>query len=292
MPRGAELRRHADSVAPAMGRASCGGGRQRRCGGGCLSAWRQDQGRRWLAAAHLAAVVWVAAPGLSAAAEVTRTPHALTPLVAAGDRPAPPWRVQGLPKQKMALTQFSLVDLDGQRALRVESNDAYGNLVHPLKRASQAMRLSWQWRLQQGIPEADLRRKAGDDVALKVCVFFDQPRERLDLGERLLMQVAQARSGQALPLATLCYVWDTRLRVGEAIDNAYTRRVRYLVLQSGPGAPDGWVQERRDVAADFLRVFGDESPDVPPVTGIAIGADTDNTHGHSIGFVAGLTLEP
>jgi len=52
------------------------------------------------------------------------------------------------------------------------------------------------------------------------------------------------------------------------------------------------VQERRDVAADFMQLFGAESPQVPPIVGVAIGADTDNTHGHSLGHVAGLVLEP
>ena len=36
----------------------------------------------------------------------------------------------------------------------------------------------------------------------------------------------------------------------------------------------------------------DESKEVPPVTGVAVGADADNTHGHSLAHVADLVLEP
>jgi len=37
----------------------------------------------------------------------------------------------------------------------------------------------------------------------------------------------------------------------------------------------------------------DEAPQgVPPIVGIAIGADSDNTHSHSLGYVSGVTLEP
>jgi len=31
---------------------------------------------------------------------------------------------------------------------------------------------------------------------------------------------------------------------------------------------------------------------VPPIIGIAIGADADNTHSRSVGYVANIVLEP
>ena len=52
------------------------------------------------------------------------------------------------------------------------------------------------------------------------------------------------------------------------------------------------VAERRDVLADFAKAFGPESMPTPAVIGIAIGADTDNTHGRSLGFVADLVTAP
>ena len=45
------------------------------------------------------------------------------------------------------------------------------------------------------------------------------------------------------------------------------------------------------MAADFVRLFGDECKTVPPLVGVAIGADADNTKTRSVGFVTGLTLE-
>jgi hypothetical protein len=52
------------------------------------------------------------------------------------------------------------------------------------------------------------------------------------------------------------------------------------------------VAERRDVAADFAKLFGDESDRVPTIIGVAVGADADNTRSHSLGHVAGIALEP
>ena len=55
-------------------------------------------------------------------------------------------------------------------------------------------------------------------------------------------------------------------------------------------AEPGWRDERRDIAADFRQLFGDESPEVPEILAIALGADADNTRGRSLAHVADLVL--
>ena len=228
---------------------------------------------------------------LSAAAARAELPL-LQPLAADSTQPPPPWHLAGLPQQRKPYTRFSVVDLDGRRALRVESDNSYGNLVHPLNLPRPAVHLVWQWRMDQLVEAADLRKRAGDDTALKVCVFFDLPLARVPFVERQLLRLLQTRSEERLPSATVCYVWDNQLPAGSALDNAFTRRVRYLVLESGAEHLHQWQPERRDVAADFVRLFGDESPQPPPIIGIGVGADADNTHGHGLGHVADLMLEP
>lgn len=237
----------------------------------------------------LVAVTLIPVPALLEAQ--TQVP-VLAPLAGAGTMPPNPWHVQGLPQQSKPLTRFSLADLDGRRVLRVEADKSYGNLVHLLNDTPVSTTLAWQWRVDQPIPAADLRSKAGDDTALKVCVFFDLPLDKIPFNERLLLRLARARTTQLLPAATVCYVWDNRLPPDTALPNAFTRRVRYLVLRSGSTPLGQWVSERRDVAADLVRLFGNESPQMLPVIGIAIGADADNTQGHSVAYVADLLLEP
>jgi hypothetical protein len=217
---------------------------------------------------------------------------ALAPLSGAADMPPSPWHVVGLPQQRKPFTRFSLTNLDGRRVLRVEADNSYGNLVHPLDSTPRSLQLAWQWRVDELVVAADLRAKAGDDTALKVCVFFDLALEKIPFGERQLLRMARARAAEPLPGAIVCYVWDNNLPVDTAVDNAFTRRLRYLVLQSGAAHKGQWRSERRDVAADFMRLFGAESAQMPPVIGVAIGADADNTHGRSLGFVADLVLQP
>ena len=215
----------------------------------------------------------------------------LQPFGSAGATAAP-WKVVGLPQQSKPFTQFSVVELDGKRALKVESKEAYGNLVHPLQWSTTAAHLAWQWRIEEPIEASDLRTKEGDDTALKVCVLFDLALDRIPFGERQLLRFARSKSGDPVPAATVCYVWDARLAAGTALDNAFTRRMRYIVVRSGPQRGTQWVSERRDVAADFTKLFGTESDSVPPIIGIAIGADSDNTKTRSVGYVTGVVLEP
>ena len=214
------------------------------------------------------------------------------PFGAAGGAPAAPWHVAGLPKQTKPFTTFSVIDLDGRRAVRIEANNSYGNLVYPLTPPRPLARLAWQWRADELIGADDLHIKTGDDTALKVCLFFDLPLDKVPFVERQLLRYARGRSDEALPAATVCYVWDAHLPVGTAIDNAFTRRIRYKVLQSGPARLHEWTPERRDVAADFMELFSDEADAAPPVTGVAVGADADNTHSHSLAHVADVVLEP
>jgi hypothetical protein len=47
-----------------------------------------------------------------------------------------------------------------------------------------------------------------------------------------------------------------------------------VVLRNADSDVGSWVDEKRNLAADFRAAFGDITP---VVTGIAIGADTDQT---------------
>jgi hypothetical protein len=200
------------------------------------------------------------------------------------------WRVVALPKQSFPVTRYAAVEVDGVAAIRIDAEASYGNLVHELA-GEGGRHLAWRWRLDQPVAGADLRTKAGDDAALKVCALFDLPLDAVPFWERQTLRMARGVAGEWLPAATLCYVWDPTLAPGTVLRNAHSARLRWVVAQ-GQGAPLGtWQTERQDLQADFLRAFGDEATTLPPLKAIAIGADADNTGGRSRGFVAGLTLQ-
>lgn len=229
------------------------------------------------------------------AASLARPALYLSPFTSAsGAVPPTPWRVVGLPKGNKPLTHFDIIPLDGHPVLRVQTDRSYANLVHDLPDFALApgMQLRWRWRLDQPLQGTDLRQRAGDDSPLKVCALFDLPIEQLSFVERNLLRVARSVSGEELPAATLCYVWDATLATGTLLHNAFTHRVRMIVVDSGEQRLGQWVAHKQDLAADFRRAFGQESATVPPLLAVLVGADADNTGSYSLGYVEGVTLSP
>lgn len=231
-----------------------------------------------------------------ACATAFATAQSLSPLVPADGAAASTWRFVGFPKSKADIpaTRFELAEVQGERALKVSTRASYGTWVHDLPKAEPG-RLQWRWRLDQpltgGQVVADILTKAGDDAALKVCVMFDHPLDRVPFVERTLLRIARSVSGEDLPAATLCYVWDSVHAAGLQAANPYTKRVRFITLQ-GKGAPLAqWQAETRDVAADFAKWFAEELPAgaaAPKVLAVLIGADSDNTGAQSVGWVKGI----
>lgn len=218
-------------------------------------------------------------------------PPILTPFTVTSTGQAPaPWHFSTLPNKKA--TRFEVVRLDGRTVLRVETDDAYGNLVHPVHLTLDAgATLAWRWRVDRFVEGADLRTRAGDDGAAKLCVFFALPTDRLPFTERARLALARTATGEDVPSETLCYVWDGKEARNTELVNAFTQRIRMLVLESGPAEPGTWRSERRNLLADYQRAFGAEAGGLQPdVVGVAVSADADNTGGHGLAYFADLDL--
>ncbi len=214
------------------------------------------------------------------------------PLVTGGAALGPGWRVAGLPRQAAPLTRYGVAEIDGRAAVRLTASASYGNLVFDLPGQPAPARLRWSWRMDQPNPAVDLARKEGDDAAAKVCLAFELPLERVPFVERQVLRLARSRTGEALPAATLCWVWGRAEAREAVIANPYSRRVRVIVLRNEGDASGRWFDEDRDVAADWRRAFGDESAEVPPLAAAIVAADADNTGATSVAHVAGLRFGP
>lgn len=192
----------------------------------------------------------------------------------AGGAMPSPWQVQQL-DDRVPPTRYRLREWDGVQAVEAHAVKSMALLARPLQvDLAKTPVLCWRWRIDAPLKSADMARKSGDDYAARVYLSFDVPADTLGIGTRMGLGLARALRGDQVPDAAVNYIWDNRHAVGTWQPNAYTDRARMLVLRSGGAEAGRWVDERRDVAADFQRAFGH-----PParLTGLALATDTDNT---------------
>lgn len=153
-------------------------------------------------------------------------------------------------------TRYRVVELDGRKVLEADSASSASSLY--LEREIDLTAtpvLEWSWRIEKTPGVTDERTKDGDDFAARVYV------------------VAPGEGIFGLPLG-ISYVWAGQARVGEFWPNPFTSRVMMFALDSGNGAAGTWRTHKRDVRADFLRLFGRK---VDRLEGIAIMTDSDNS---------------
>ena len=153
-------------------------------------------------------------------------------------------------------TRYRVVELDGRKVLEADSASSASSLY--LEREIDLTAtpvLEWSWRIEKTPGVTDERTKDGDDFAARVYV------------------VAPGEGIFGLPLG-ISYVWAGQAGVGEFWPNPFTSRVMMFALDSGNGAAGTWRTHKRDVRADFLRLFGRK---VDRLEGIAIMTDSDNS---------------
>lgn len=190
-----------------------------------------------------------------------------------GALPAP-WQVEQLNKD-IPPTRYGLRQWDGVAAVEAHAVKSMALLARPLSvDLAKTPILCWRWRVDAPLKTADMATRAGDDYAARVYLSFEVPPETLGVGTRLALKLARALRGNQVPDAAVNYVWDNKHPVGTGRANAYTDRARMLVLRTGGAEAGRWVEERRDVTADFVHAFG-HAP--ARLTGLALATDTDNT---------------
>jgi hypothetical protein len=232
--------------------------------------------------AALACLVALCAAGADAVAPFsTSAPGPVLP---------PGWRAITLPR--IAPARIELTADEGATVLRVESRGGGGSAAHALDLdPASHPRIAWRWKVDRVVARANLARRDGDDFAARVYVFFDVPDAELPWAERLKLKLARLLHGKDVPSAGICYVWDNTHAPGTIAPNPYAPHIRTYVLESGGSAPGRWVEERRDVAADFRAAFPGRLAPVPRIVGIAAGNDTDQTGEAAVAWFGDFRVE-
>ncbi|MGE0487159.1 MAG: DUF3047 domain-containing protein [Gammaproteobacteria bacterium] len=229
---------------------------------------------RWLAVAAMVAVVVTAT--VTAAPEPGARQFVVGAFSTAhpGEATDPAWRPLAF-DGRPGPTVYTLVADGGATVVAARAAGTASGLLRELDLApTQWPRLRWRWKLETLPRGADIGRREGDDYAARIYVTFAYDAEDVGLFERARFELLRLRYGHYPPRAALNYVWDAGAAVGTVRPNAYTGRVRMVVLESGPARAGEWVIEERDLLADFRHAFGYPPP---RISGIAIMTDADDT---------------
>ena len=177
-------------------------------------------------------------------------------------------------------TQYDLVRRGDGTVVRAQSDGGAAGLGTETRiDLTEYPILEWRWRVNGVVEKGNARTKDGDDYAARLYVTFDY--DDLGFGDRVKLTALRALGYDELPTRALNYVWANRVEQGTVLENAYTDWVMMVAVRSGEGEAGRWVTERRNVLADYREAFGE---DPPPVNGIAIMTDTDNTGGAATAY--------
>ena len=201
----------------------------------------------------------------------------------------PGWEPVRLTDRKK-LTDYTLTDVDGIVVLHAHAVGAASGLAQFTKfDIRSAPVVDWRWKASALVEGADNRVAAKEDAPVRLLFAFDGDKSRLPLVERAIFYVTEKLSGRQLPYALLQYVWASTIPVGTVIEHPYTRRVRMLVVASGPAGVGKWQSLSRNVFNDFRHVFGEEPGDL---AGVGVLTDTDNTGGAVEAWYGDIRFRP
>jgi len=173
-------------------------------------------------------------------------------------------------------TEYSQVDDQGRTVIRATSEAAASGLIHHYSGpAGKFPWLVWSWKIAHVLKKGDVSSKQGDDYAARIYVAFEFTSADKNLWQRMRYKVANFMSGGDLPGSALNYVWANKeAPQGTIVNSPYTAQSKMILLQSGDQLAGQWLTEKRDIVADYQAAFGRKAP---PIIGIALMTDTDNT---------------
>ncbi len=186
-------------------------------------------------------------------------------------------------------TTYSLVEQDGVVVVKAVSNGGAAGLVKKVQIDPQTHPiLSWRWKAENVLRKGDVTRKDGDDYAARIYITFDYDPSDLGFGDKIKYNALKLLGYGDIPLRALNYLWASKAEEGQITPNPYTNWVMMIPAETGSNRTGQWVAERRNILEDYRAAFGE---DPPPITGVAIMTDTDNTGESAVAYYGDITFE-
>ena len=187
-----------------------------------------------------------------------------------GDPVPPEWGSWTMSRLK-GLSRYQLVEDGGATVLKGSARASASGLLHYVDLdIRERPVLSWRWKVTDLAPSDD----SPDDSPVRILVNFAGDYSKIPFGDRLFYDQFRFFTGQRLPYAGVMYVWGSRTPNGGEVRNKYTSRIKMIAVESGRENLGKWLEESRDVAEDYRRLFGEEPG---KVVSVGIMTETDAT---------------
>ena len=185
-------------------------------------------------------------------------------------------------------SEYALVRDGGRTVVRGTADGSASGLVRRFTLdADRFPIMTWRWKADNVISGGNIRSRGGDDYPARIYVTFDYDPSDLSFGDRVKYRALRALGYDDIPVRAISYVWANRASETAPVANAYTDWVQMIPVESGPANLGTWQTERRNLAADYRAVFGEEPP---PISGVAIMTDADNTGGRATAYFGDIRL--
>jgi hypothetical protein len=178
------------------------------------------------------------------------------------------WRVYPFMQSPKFKDPPAIVLDDGRRALRLRTEGEAMRIGRPLKIDLKVTPwLAWEWKALDLPEHGDVRESARNDQAARIMLMFEG-------------------------MKGILYIWDTTAPVGtESRPDELDIFDRVLIVVRS-GSSDGvgrWMRERRDVLADYRRIFG-EAP--RPIKWVGFESHSNDTRSRSAALFGAASFEP
>lgn len=132
--------------------------------------------------------------------------------------------------------------------------------------------LNWTWRATQLPKGGDVRKSSTDDQALQIYVVLPA-----------------TGYPESLNTPILTYVWDNEAPKGLSVRSSkpFLRKIRYLVVRNKTDHLGQWYTEKRNVYADYKRIFRDVEGGEPrgATHGLRFYINSQNTKSNAEGYI-------
>ncbi|MBO6851792.1 MAG: DUF3047 domain-containing protein [Marinobacter sp.] len=186
-------------------------------------------------------------------------------------------------------TTYRLVEEDGTQVIEASTDNSASGLIARLDlEPGESLMLKWRWKVSNVFDQGDARKKSGDDYPARIYVAFEFEPEKASWFERAKRKTVATVFGEELPGNAINYIWANRLPQGETVANPYAEETKMIAVTSGNEQAVEWVTVERDLVADYRAAFGE---DPPPIRGVAIMSDSDNTGESATAWYGDLELD-